>query len=381
VIIINFMAFSPRKSADMINQQNIPNQSAANNLVGQKLPGGWIISRQLPRPGEAGAEDHTGSWFSIGYIASKGDKEAFLKVIDVERALAPIPGTTVMDRLKQVTDSHIFECSILDICTKAKLDRIVRIIEKGELPPPFGAMAPIPYILFELADGDVRQIVSKTNKIDDAWRLQVLHDVAVGIQQLHSQRIAHQDIKPSNVLIFDQSGKGAKIGDLGRASHEGMEANHDHFVIAGAQNYAPPEQVYGIVPEQWADRREGCDLYHLGTLAMFIFTGVTPTDHYLQALTQEIRPKGWQGNGTCDYGTALPVLTVAFTAFVESIKTDLPEWSKSEMSQIFLNACNPDYKKRGDPDARKRTGNPIGIDTFVSKFDRLAKRALIELHK
>jgi serine/threonine protein kinase len=365
----------------MIPRENVVNQSATSNLVGQKTPGGWTIVRQLPRPGEVGAEDQTGSWFSIGCIATKDGNEAFLKVIDVERALAPREGTTVMERLKEVADSHGFECSILDICTKAKLDRIVRILEKGELPPLPGTLAPMPFILFELADGDVRKIVSRSNKLDDAWRLQVLHDVAVGLQQLHGQEIAHQDLKPSNVLIFDGAGKGAKIGDLGRASRKGMEANHDNLVIAGARNYAPPEQVYGIVPEQWVDRRESCDLYHLGTLSMFVFAGVTPTDRYLQALHEDIRPRSWRGKGTCDYASALPVLTATLSALVEEIKPDLPEWSQDELAQIFMNACNPDYKKRGDSDARKRVGNPSGIDTFVSRFDRLAKRALVELRK
>ena len=377
--VINARAFGLGEQVVMILQGQLVNQSTASNLVGQKSPGGWTIVRQLPRPGEAGAEDQTGSWFSIGYIATKDGKEAFLKVIDIERALLPREGTTLIGRLKEVTDSHGFECSILDICTKAKLDRIVRILEKGELPPLAGTLVPVPYILFELADGDVRKVVSRSNKLDDAWRLKVLHDVAVGLQQLHGQEIAHQDLKPSNVLIFDGAGKGAKIGDLGRASRKGMDANHDNLVIAGARNYAPPEQIYGIIPERWVERRESCDLYHLGTLAMFIFAGVTPTDRYLQELHEDIRPRVWQGKGTCEYSVALPVLTATFTALVEEIKADLPVWAKDELAQILLNACNPDYKKRGDPDARKRAGSPIGIDTFVSRFDRLAKRALVEL--
>jgi len=366
----------------MILQEQAALQSAAGNLVGQTLQDGWTITRELPRPGTPGAEDLTGSWFSLGYIASKGKKDAFLKVIDVERALTTDqPGSTLMDRLKLVTDSHTFECSILDICTKAKLDRIVGIIAKGELPPPVGTRIPIPYILFELADGDVRKIVSRSNKIDDAWRLRVLHDVAVGLQQLHGQQIAHQDLKPSNVLLFDQDGRGAKIGDLGRASRKGMDSNHDGCVIAGALNYAPPEQVYGVSPARWEDRREGCDLYHLGSLATYIFSGITPTAYYTQTLSLDIRPFLWNGRGKCDYETALPVLISVFTAFIEQIRSDLPEWSKAELSQIILNACNPDYQKRGDPDARKRAGNPIGIDTFVSRFDRLAKRALVETRR
>ena len=354
--------------------------SHAENLVGTKLDDGWVISRKLPKPGDQGAEDLTGSHFSIGYIAAKDKTEAFLKVIDVETVVRGT-GASLIERLKNVTDSHSFECSILDICHKAKLDRVVRVLLQGELKPPSGSVFPIPYILFELADGDVRKIVSRTNRLDDAWRLNVLHDVAVGLQQLHSQDIAHQDLKPSNVLIFDRDGKGAKIGDLGRASRRGMESGHDNLEIAGALVYAPPEQIFGLIPELWVDRREGCDLYHLGTLAGFLFSGTTPTDYYLQTLDHNVRPRSWSGAGKCDYQAALPLLISTFTAFIAQIREDFPNWAADELSQMIMYACNPDYKKRGDPDARSRTGSPLGVETFVSRFDRLAKRAEVELRK
>lgn len=356
--------------------------SHAENLVGAQLADGWVITRKLPKPGSEGAEDLTGSFFSIGYIASKDKKEAFLKVIDVEAALRMNSTTaSLIERLKIVTDSHTFECSILDVCHKAKLDRIVRILLKGELPPPPGSFIPVPYILFELADGDVRKIVSRTNRLDDAWRLHVLHDVAVGLQQLHSQDIAHQDLKPSNVLIFEQDGKGAKIGDLGRASRRGMESGHDENTIAGAIAYAPPEQIFGLKPERWEERREGCDLYHLGTLAAFLFAGTTPTDYYLHALHPDVRPRPWLGVGKCDYQTALPLLLSTFTAFIAQIRQDLPNWAADELSQLIMHACNPDYEKRGDPNARTQAHRPLGIETFVSRFDRLAKRAEVELRR
>lgn len=335
---------------------------------------------QIPRPGNAGAEDQTGSWFSIGYIATDGKKKAFVKVIDVQRALESSPGVPLIERLRRLTEGHTFECAILDICGKARLDRIVRVLSKGELPPPAGSVpaVEIPFIMFELADGDVRKVVSRANKVEDAWRFRVLHDVAVGIQQLHSQSIAHQDLKPSNVLIFDDDGKGAKIGDLGRASRRGLDAAHDGMAIAGARNYAPPEQVFGVVAERWEDRREGCDLYHLGSLATFLFAGVTPAVHFARTLPDEVKPVLWGGKGLSDYQSALPLLSSTFARFIDSIRKDLPPWAEPELIQILLNACNPDYSKRGDPAARRQVGGAIGIATFVSRFDRLAKRAIVE---
>ena len=368
----------------------VVNLPLVGDLIGQSLPGGWIINRQLPRAGSAGATDMSGSFFSIGYIARKTEKvrevekitEAFLKVIDIKNALkAQDTGKTMMQRLSLVTESYGFECAILDICEKAKLDRVVKIIGKGELPPPPGSDIDIPYILFELADGDVRKIVSKTNKIDDAWRFRVLHDVAVGLSQLHGVEVAHQDLKPSNVLMFENAGQGAKIGDLGRASHRSIGAGHDGFTIAGAKTYAPPEQVYGICPERWEDRREGCDLYHLGTLTTFLFSGITPTNFYIQELPPELRPSVWGGSSTTNYLTALPLLTATFTDFVDVVSNEIPEWARAEVVQIILNACNPDYLKRGDPYARQQVGNPIGLDTFVSRFAHLSKRAEVEMRR
>lgn len=368
--------------ADDQRMQSQNYSGPADNLVGMPIADGWVITKKLPKPGSEGAEDLTGSFFSIGYIASKDKTEAFLKVVDVEHALRMHDtGMPLIERLKLVTDSHSFECSVLDICQKAKLDRIVRILLKGELSPLPGSFIPIPYILFELADGDVRKIVSRTNKIDDAWRLHVLHDTAVGLQQLHSQQIAHQDLKPSNVLVFEQDKKRAKIGDLGRASRRGTEASHDGTSIPGAILYAPPEQIYGQIPERWEDRRESCDLYHLGTLMAYMFAGTTPTDYYIQALGAEIRPHYWQGTGKSDYKTALPLLQSAFTSFIAQIQQDFPAWAAVELSTVLLHACHPDYEKRGDPSARARVGQPIGIETFVSRFDRLARRAEIEIRR
>lgn len=362
--------------------------SYAENLIGLELPGGWVVTSKLPKPGSAEAQDLTGSFFSIGYIAEKEEKgkaakmKAFLKVIDVEKALMIQDSKLgILARMRLVSDSHLFECNILDVCKQAKLDRIVTILAQGEIERPTPTGYEVPYILFELADGDVRKLVKRTNLLDAAWKLRVLHDVAVGVQQLHRHNIAHQDLKPSNVLMFENSGQGAKIGDMGRASRRGADAQHDGQIIAGAIAYAPPEQVFGITPERWEDRREGCDLYHLGTLLIFLFSGTTPTDYYLHVLDDDIRPGRWQGNGKCDYQAALPILTATFTGFVDVLRQDLPEWAAEELAQIVIEACHPDYRQRGNPEARKRSGKPIGIEMFVSKFDRLAKRAQVEVRR
>jgi eukaryotic-like serine/threonine-protein kinase len=354
--------------------------TAVQSLLGRTIGDGWLVTDCLPRPGNPGGDDLTGSWFSQGYIVRKAGRDAFLKAIDVERALAADPNSSLMGRLKRMTESHDSECTLLNICRKARLSKVVQILEQGEIPADTsaGIPYPIPFILSEKADGDVRKLIARSNSLEVAWKLSVLHDVAVGIQQLHGQQIAHQDLKPSNVLLFDSTNSGAKIGDLGRASQKGAEANHDSFTIAGAANYAPPEQAYGVRPEKWTDRRESCDLYHLGSLVCFIFSGRTPTSHYIENLSKPILPTIWGGEGKSDYANALPLLNACITEFVARIDVDFPVWCRAELKQMILNACEPSYEKRGDPKFRAQVGNPIGIQSFVSRFDRLSKQAMIK---
>lgn len=356
--------------------------SGTVSLVGTTIDGGWTIIEEMPRPGTVGAEDLTGGHFSVGCIVErikdKKTERAFLKVIDVNVAATTFPGD-VMRGLKLATDSYANENAILDICKKARLDRVIRVLAVGQLPAASGGALPAPYILFENADGDLRKLVNRGVAFDTAWKLRVLHDVAVGLQQLHQLKIAHQDLKPSNVLIFNDDGQGAKIGDLGRSSVQGLAAPHDRSTVAGAIAYAPPEQAFGITPARWEDRREGCDLYHLGSLAFFLFTGQVPNEYYRTSLPAEVLPFAWRGLGKTDYATALPFFTAALTEFAAKVSVDFPEWGRDELSQILFYACAPDYEKRGDPDARKRTGSPLGIETFVSRFDRLSRRALVHL--
>src|SRR5204862_166519 len=102
---------------------------------------------------------------------------------------------------------------------------------------PNDAMSTVEYLIFEKADADIRAHLDAHADLDIAFALRALHHVAIGLKQLHSVNVAHQDVKPSNVLIFP--GNESKVGDLGRAWAGGMRAPHDDAKpCAGDRNYA-----------------------------------------------------------------------------------------------------------------------------------------------
>jgi eukaryotic-like serine/threonine-protein kinase len=285
----------------------------------------------------------------------------------------------IMKAMMMLGQDHQYECQLLDICQAARLDRIVKVLSRGQADIVIGngQSTPIPYIVFEYAEQDIRKALVKTSTIEDAWRLRMLHQVAVGLQQLHGKSIAHQDLKPSNVLIFEQNDVGAKIADLGSASrNDGTRADHDFDAVAGDPSYAPPEQAYGVRALEWQDRREGCDLYHLGSLLAFVFTGMTPNT-FFQRLPDEVRPPAWRGTWRGPYEDAIPLISAAFADYLRSLPASLPPWASERLVTMIGQMCEPDYLVRGDPDARRQAGSPIGIDRFISRLDALAKESMI----
>jgi eukaryotic-like serine/threonine-protein kinase len=187
----------------------------AESLAGRELPGSWTVLERIEMPPVA-----TGGNFSCAYrVVSKNGTKAFLKALDYSRALSSADPARELERL---TAAYNFERDVVAACRELGMDRVVRAITDGRVTiegAPAGGV--VEYLIFELADGDVRAHLSAIAEVETAWKLRCLHHIATGLRQLHSAGIAHQDVKPSNVMVFDK--KTSKVGDLGRAARKGHE--------------------------------------------------------------------------------------------------------------------------------------------------------------
>lgn len=355
----------------MNNESNTP----AHRITGLELKGGWIVGEKL-RTGNASAYGSGGN-FSISYSVSNGDKTAFLKAFDLVGTMSQ-SGSTI-DALHELTQAYRFEARLHEICAKSSLRRVVKILESGELrlPESTSPFDVVPYLILELADGgDVRRYVAKTTFLDISIKLSFLKDVGVGLQQLHSAQIAHQDLKPSNIMIFKSYG--AKIGDLGRASSQMHSSNVDTLAIAGALAYAPPEQVYGYELNDWIDRRQRCDLYHFGSLICFLFFGTPINNMIYDRLAPDLRPAQWGGSGNVTYKSALPFLQDVFLNSLIDCKPATPEWLYEPLISLIQQTANPDYEQRGSKRTSHLSRLTIGLDRIITDLNCLTNRAEIE---
>lgn len=350
-------------------------QSAAGALEGVRLPGGWTVGACIPR----GPLD-TGGNFSVSYHLTGPDGQpAFLKALDLQRALRH------MDPARQIevmTKAFNFERDLLATCGNHRMSKVVRALDDGTVQV---GGTNINYLIFEKAEGgDIRRFLEQSDRFDLAFSFRTLHHVAVGLQQLHLAGIAHQDIKPSNVLVFEQADT-RKIADLGRASSQAAEGPVDGLRIPGDWQYAPPELLYGELSQTWGRRRQASDLYQLGNLLYFLFTDVSAT----LALINELPPGQEPANWTATFREVLPYLDMAFDDVAGLLAEALPPLPQAAQTTgrsvedltvaAFRQLCAPDPDVRGHPSALRGRGSQYSTERYVALFNLLARRAEIAL--
>jgi serine/threonine protein kinase len=332
------------------------------DLVGKTTRDGWLVEEPV-----AFAADHTGGYFSSCFFVSKEGRRAFLKALDIEKF--------DVSQLLEVLAGFEYETSLVNLCSTKGLNRIVKVEESGRLERD-GNLPPVlrfvPFLVFELADGDIRSTVDVSKSVSDEWRFFVLRQTTLALLQLHGQSIAHQDLKPSNVLRFGEHQ--LKLGDLGRSSLRGMPAPHDHFSRPGALSYAPFEQRYDHSPIDWIERRLSTDVFHLGCLTVFTFTNVCFPDYVMTLLHDTYRPKNWGAS----YPEVMPHVQAAAIQGLMDVSVDFPDQFRSELIAIVLDLCHPDPTMRGRTGTRKKaSGGLLWLQRYASQFDVLEKKSKI----
>lgn len=229
------------------------------------------------------------------------------------------------------------------------------------------------YLVFELADGDLRRVHDAAEDLDLSLIFRTLHDVAVGIRQLHSAEIAHQDIKPSNVLAFKppagRSQRVSRLADLGRASRPDAKMPHDAMHCAGDLAHTAPELLFATTPPTWNGRR-ACDLYQLGSILLFMFSGVSATAAWSTELHSDYLPRCLGGTYIGDYEDALPHVRDAMQRVCENFPRFAEERVRDVALRLFRRLCDPDPRLRGDTVGTDQ----YGLERVISELDLEANR-------
>lgn len=201
-------------------------------LVPNDRYGGYVVD---------GVAGHGGS--ATVYRAHQADNPGLtvaLKVLDTH-----CRGPAQLNRLKRE----------FDFANALRHSHVITMYEHG---PDWLSMA--------LAGGG--SVARLTTRAD---ALTALRQIAGALDYAHGEGIVHSDVKPANILLFDDfAAHGAVLVDFGSARAVSEEAGRHHTRIEASLPYAAPEVLRGHPPTAAADE------YALACTAIELLTGAPP---------------------------------------------------------------------------------------------------------
>ncbi len=356
----------------MINLDAIPEDqiSAVHALKGHTLKTGWkVIELAKAKPGS------TGGNFSVCYIVEKDGEIGFLKALNILSFLRDDDESGLLEAQAEMLNTFVFEKELLERCTNKNFSKVSKLLEASKENIKGFLIPNVYYMVFEKADGDVRNHLNFTKLVDISWKLRSLHNIATGLRQLHSIEISHQDVKPSNVFVFDSIT--SKLGDLGRSLCGNVNGPHSESNFSGDPRYAPPEVWHKFVLPEWREKVFAIDCFLLGSMATFYFTLQNMTALLSQNMDSNINVL------SLPFEEALPYWIEAFDNSIKTIEEQLTEFDdRDKLLSAIKMLCHPDPRRRGHHKNSGQThGNKYELERFVELFNLLARRAENKLIK
>lgn len=126
-----------------------------------------------------------------------------------------------------------------------------------------------PFLVLTYADRGSLEARLKDGPLELAEAVEVIRQIATGLQALHNRDLLHRDIKPDNVLFRGTpDGERAMVGDLGLG--KSLDAVSRLTMPGGTPAYVAPEQVRGDQLDPRADQ------YALASVAYAALSGRSP---------------------------------------------------------------------------------------------------------
>jgi serine/threonine protein kinase len=239
--------------------------SGSEALLGQIIDGRWEVVRLIRR-----------SNFGAVYEGRKlpSGEPCAIKILE--------SGTSSPSNLADFdVEGDLLE--LLAGCTQ-----IIDLLGRGRhrltatVPMPGGRTAPImiefPYIVLELADASLADLIAYRHRLPWPDRLELFRDITKGLHQMHQRRVVNRDVKSDNVLVLGISAKraDAKISDLGRSRDTRSAprvAAEIYDFMRGDPAFSAPELIWGLGSAA-PDSARLADLYLLGSVLFEFGAGV-----------------------------------------------------------------------------------------------------------
>ena len=238
-------------------------QTGMNLTEGTLLQGGkYKIIRKLGQGG-----------FGITYLAIQTalDRKVAVKEFFMPNCIIRDGDTTIVTMSKkhhsywwveQYKQKFIKEAKTIASLDNPHIIRIHDVFEENDTAY---------YVMEYLEGGDLKARIPQ-NGMDEAEAIKTIRQIAEALQYMHSQKILHLDIKPSNILY--RNNNTAVLIDFGISKHyDGIGEQTSHTPLGISEGYAPLEQ-YEL--DGMKEFSPASDIYALGATFYQMVTGKRP---------------------------------------------------------------------------------------------------------
>ncbi len=353
---------------------------ACNDLKGKTI-GGWLVGNRIVNT------DVTAK-YALFHEVSKDGVNAIMKVLNYDKCLNAnyLDGAKDQnDLLAREAESFHFETQLSKECAGDHMGNVIRYLDSGELKLDGYVVKNVAYIVYEMSDGkigDFLKFSSKANFVADLGvlveKLKSLHQVTKGVKQLHTHLIAHHNITPQSIEVFDTNSV-FKIGGLQKSRTRQAVLNSPAAakLFDGDYTYAPPEAFFGYKISEEMSTYYQIDTYMLGNLVVYYLSSMN--------LTTLINKKcpctliNWASKGA-EYQQVLPDIRKAFYESLDEIKASVcVKELRVPIIEIIEGLCNPAPEERGYPGGFAKVKTNADLQRVLTKLDVLYRKAQLIL--
>jgi len=149
--------------------------NAAHNLLNLTLQTGWFVKEKIEK-----TDNQTGSFFSVCYKVEKDGEICFLKAYDFAKFLTiSIPGSKIVDVMNEMLTAYQYERDLSEYCKNRHVTKVSFVKEAGEEVVMGYAISIVPYLIFDMADGDIRKKLDLPQISNSYNRLSIISNICL----------------------------------------------------------------------------------------------------------------------------------------------------------------------------------------------------------
>ena len=348
---------------------------ASSDLSGKTI-GKWKVGDRIEN-------NDTTTKYSLFYHVEDKDGGAIMKVLDTEKCNRGDKGEGLSrtELISRESSAFHYETKVAKACVGRHMSNVIRYIDSGEVEFEDYTVPTVTFIVYEQSEGRIGDFIKFSSTADFVAdlgmlvdKLKSLHQVTKGVKQLHTNAIAHHNITPQSVEVFDDNRK-YKLGALhtSKSDQNDLISPVGRLLFNGDLTYAPPEAFFDYrIPDTMSSYYQ-IDTYMLGNLVVYYLTQLSMTTLLNQHLPYSL--KEWASH-SADYVAVLPEITNAFEAVLKNIKSSIcVEELQAPIIEIISCLCNPDPERRGYPGGFKDSRTNADLQRVLTKLDVLYNQA------